>query len=138
MHNGRGIYKNYIHAVIYPIVFKSPPVTELVGNMRRRVLLPRLLNATNTWRIPVLDPAELPTLGHLFRLHCWVHVAHVSPKHVKLHTRHIYRAPNLTGRQEAYCDNHMFRSFPFHSRLKTIHDDGMLRWNAAHADLHQS
>lgn len=88
--------------------------------------------------MPVLDPAELPTLGHLFRLHCWVHAAHVSPNHVKLHTRHIYRAPNLTGRQAAYCENHMFHSFPFHSRLKAIHADGMLRWNAAHADLHQS
>lgn len=102
------------------------------------ITIRQLINVTNTWRMPVLDPAELPTLGHLFRLHCWVHAAHVSPKHVKLHTRHIYRAPNLTGRQAGYCENHMFHSFPFHSRLKPIHADGMFHWNAAHADLPQS
>jgi hypothetical protein len=53
------------------------------------------MNITNTWGMPVLDSAELPALGHLLlRLHCWIHVAHVSSKHVKPHSRHIYRAPN--------------------------------------------
>lgn len=29
-------------------------------------------------------------------------------------------------------------TFPFHSGLKTIHVNGMLHWNAAHAEPHQS
>lgn len=55
------------------------------------------------------------------------------------HSPHLTRQIS-TGRQEQYWKSYvmLIPTFPFHSRLRTIHVDGMLQWNAAHADLRQS
>jgi len=90
------------------------------------------INSTNTWGMPVLDSTELPALGHLLLgLHCWVHAAHVSSKHVKLHTRHIYSAPNLYRPARSVLGKSYVTLIPTFLPLPFRFKNDSCRWNVA-------
>jgi hypothetical protein len=66
---------------------------------------------------------------------------HMSARNTWNHTLATFAAPNhhrpaRTVLGKSYVM--LIPTFPFHSRLRTIHVAGMQEWNAAHAGPHQS